>query len=205
MKKLLEAQLVAAGMKVDWALTGEAKAADNLDLEYVSSRSAASNHLTVIMRVCARFKVAFDWQPHINTGLLHAFIVFLDGDRIQKLFSLWTLLPAHLQHYKQLILTPEQRGGRKRGKDSSEHHMIRQHKIRENSPSAVQFTHIIIMVAEHVSKWQKTERSKGGLVMLDTLLAAHCKSELEIHAWNTKWVASRIIRHANIHWSQVNS
>lgn len=51
MKKLLEAQLIAAGMKVDWALTGEAKAADNLGLESVSSRSAASNHFTVIMRV----------------------------------------------------------------------------------------------------------------------------------------------------------
>lgn len=142
MNKLSEAQLIAAGMKVDWALTGEAKATDNLGLGSISSRSAASNHFTVITRVSARFEVAFDWQPHIiNTGLLHAFIVFLDGDRIQKLFPLWTLLPAHLQHYKQLILTPEQCGGRKRGKRQFRTTHDPPTQNRENSPSVALYTY----------------------------------------------------------------
>lgn len=64
----------------------------------------------------------------INAGILHAIIVIF-GQRWNP-EALWSLLPTHLQHYKQLILTPEQCGGRegKKGKDSSEH-MIHLHTI----------------------------------------------------------------------------
>lgn len=53
--------------------------------------------------------------------MLHA-LFFLH--RKHEHLPLWTPLSTHLQHYKQLILTPERGVGRKRVKDSSEQRMI---------------------------------------------------------------------------------
>lgn len=98
-------------MEVDWRIDWWSKGS----MGSVSGGSAASNHLTLIIRAWRGVAwVAFELHSHMTNGnILHAMIVifFFFGHR-QNPRALWTLLPAHLQHYKELILAPEQCGAR---------------------------------------------------------------------------------------------
>lgn len=111
-------------------------------------------------------------------------LVFFFGTGV-KSRTLWTLLPTHLQHYKQLILTPEQCGGRKRGKDSSEQHndpLAQNTQLPHKNEEMFSSLHIQLLRWPNMLVKDRRLSVVEMNYQLDALLAARGKPELEIHA-----------------------
>lgn len=113
---------------------------------------------------------------------------FFFGHR-QNPRALWTLLPAHLQHYKELILAPEQCGAReeKRERQFRTTHHPHNNQLAQKKKKMCQGLHELFWrLHVLVERTNRTQCDKGASVRNQSgvrhMISQHSESELETHA-----------------------